>query len=98
LVSIEQDTIRQVKHIIRKINEALTEIGDQPWTRVDEFHGIFIVGLRRIGGAFLLYGNGSKLELMVAVLSALADCKIISQDFGKSVLYAWMKADEPPKE
>jgi ABC-type hemin transport system substrate-binding protein len=98
LVSIEEDLKSKVQHITNKISQALTEIGEKPYSRVDEARAIFIVAMREKGGACTLIGRISPADVMLNVLSALADCKIISQDFGKAVLYAWMKADEPPKE
>jgi hypothetical protein len=98
LVSIEGDLKGKVQHIADKISQALIEVGEQPYSRVDEVRALFIVAMREKGGACTLIGRISPVEVMLAVLAALADCKIISQDFGKAVLYAWMKADEPPKE
>jgi hypothetical protein len=98
LVSVEQDIKREVQHIIHKINEALTEIGEEPYSQVDEVKAIFIVAMQEGDASCTMIGRTSPAEVMLAVLSALAYCKIISLDFGKAVLYAWMKADEPPKE
>jgi hypothetical protein len=98
LVSIEEDLKGKVQHIVDKICQALVDAGYKPYSRVDEVRALFIVAMREKGGAFTLVGRISPADVMSNVLSALADCKIISQDFGKAVLHAWKKADEPPKE
>jgi division protein CdvB (Snf7/Vps24/ESCRT-III family) len=98
LVSIEEELKSKVQHIADKISQALTEIGEKPYSRVDEVRAIFIVTMRQQKGTYTLVGNISPAEVMVNVLSALEDCKIISNEFGQAVLYAWMIADEPPKE
>jgi hypothetical protein len=98
LVSIEEDVTSKTQHILNKICQALAEPGEKPYSHVEEIKAIFIVAMRKQKGTYTLVGNISPAEVMVNVLSALADCKIISQDFGKAVLHAWMKAHEPPKE
>jgi hypothetical protein len=98
LVSIEEGLKGKVQHIADKISQALVDAGYKPYSRVDEVRALFIVAMREKGGACILIGRISPADVMLNVLSALADCKIISQNFGKAVLYAWMKADEPPKE
>jgi hypothetical protein len=98
LVSVEEDLKGKVQHIVDKIGQALIEVGEKPYSRVDEVKALFIVVMQEEGGSCILIGRTSPCEVMLAVLSALADCKIISRDFGEAVLYAWMKADGPPKE
>jgi hypothetical protein len=98
LVSIEEDLKSKAQHVAGKINQALIEIGEKPYNRVDEVRALFIVAMREKDVACTLIGNISPTEVMVNVLSALADCEIISKDFGKEVLYAWMEEDDPPKE
>jgi hypothetical protein len=98
LVSIEENLKGKVQHIVDKICQALIEVGEKPYSRVDEVRALFIVTMRKQGGSCTLIGRISPAEVMLNVLAALADCKIISPEFGKAALYAWMKADEPPKE
>ena len=98
MVSVEQDIKGEVQHIIHKINKALTEIGEEPYSQADEVKAIFIVAVQEEDISCALIGRISPGEVMLAVLAALVECKIISRDFGEAVLYAWMEADEPPKE
>ena len=98
MVPVEQDIKRKFQHIIHKINEALTEIGEEPYSRVDEVRALFIVAMQEEDTSCTLIGRISPREVMLAVLAALVECKIISRDFGKAVLHAWMKADGAPKE
>jgi hypothetical protein len=98
LVSVKEDLKGKAQHIVDKISQALIEVGEKPYSRVDEVRAIFIVAMRKQGGSCTLLGRISPSEVMLNVLAALAEFKIISNEFGKAVLYAWMKADEPPKE
>jgi hypothetical protein len=98
LVSIEEDLKGKVQHVAGKISQALVDAGYKPYSYVEEIKAIFIVAMREKGGTCTLVGNISPAEVMVNVLSALADCEIISKDFGKAVLCAWMEEDDPPKE
>jgi ABC-type hemin transport system substrate-binding protein len=98
LVSIEEELKSKAQHIADKISQALTEIGEKPYNRVDEVQAIFIVVMREKGGSCTLIGKTSHADIMFNVLAALESCKIISQDFGKAVLHAWMKAHGPPKK
>jgi hypothetical protein len=98
LVSVEEDLKGKVQHIVDKISQALIDAGCKPYSRVDEVRAIFIVVMREKGGACTLIGRISPADVMLNVLAALADCKIISTDYGKAVLYTWLIKDEPPKE
>jgi hypothetical protein len=94
LVSVEEDLKSDVRHIVDKICQALMEIGEKPYSRVDEVQAVFIVAMRKDGGSCTLIGRASHAHVMMSVLAALADCKIISEEFGMAVLKAWMEADE----
>jgi hypothetical protein len=94
LVSVEKDLEGDARYIVDKICQALIEIGEKPYSRVDEVQAVFIVAMRKDGGSCTLIGKTSHMHVMMSVLAALADCKIISEEFGIAVLKAWMEEDE----
>jgi hypothetical protein len=94
LVSVEQDLKGKAQHIVDRICQALIEIGEKPYRRIDEVQAVFIVAMRKDGGSCTLIGKTSHTHVLMSVLAALADCKIISEEFGMAVLKAWMEADE----
>jgi hypothetical protein len=98
LVSIEEDLKGKVQHIVDKICQALIEVGEKPYSRVDEVRALFIVAMREEDGSCTLIGRTSRADIMINVLAALESCKIISADFGKAVLDLWMMEQDARKE
>jgi ABC-type hemin transport system substrate-binding protein len=98
LVSIEEDLKSKAQHIADKISQALIEVGEKPYSRVDEVRAIFIVTMRKQGGSCTLLGRISPADVMLNVLAALVECKIITRDFGKAVLDVWMLEQDARKE
>jgi hypothetical protein len=76
----------------------MRDLGREELEKPEEVQAVIFIAIKEKTISGLIYGNTSKVKVLSAMLTTLVKVKIISQAFGKAVLHAWMKADEPPKE